>query len=108
MEIYGKWESLKKFYNDNWGETILNIKKNNISVDIEMIEWERGLFREKMDSMYYVFLTKEIPPLEWLKTISSNYKDLDFNLGYQNRKTSKIGEVVYKQGENYYNEEEIL
>ena len=102
LEIFGKWESLKKFYNDNWGETVLNIK------DIQMIEWEREVYKEKMDSIYYTFLTRDVPPIDWLEEISKLYVDLDFTLGYMNRESGKGGEVVYRGGEIYYNGEEVL
>jgi len=103
LEVFGDWDLLKNFYNDNWCKTILNIKD-----ELEMIEWERGLFIERLDSIYYIFLTKENPPLEWLRSVSCKYKELDFTLGYQNLKSGMYGEVVYRGGEIYYNGEEVL
>ena len=104
LEIFGKWHILKDFYNNNWGEHTLRID----NMDISMIEWEKGLYGEEMDMIYYVFLTRDVPPLIWLREISAKYRELDFTLEFLNRKSGKGGEVVYRGGEMYYNEEEVL
>ena len=53
LEIYGKWEDLKTFTINNWGNQGLSFRK---SADVEqpcMIEYEKDVFNREMDMIYY-------------------------------------------------------
>jgi hypothetical protein len=105
LEIYGKWEDLKDFTINNWGNQGLSFRK---SADVEqpcMIEYEKDLFKREMDMIYYTFLTRHEPPEKWLAQISKKYSHLEFNLYYQNRKIDKTGDYMIKNGEIYYKDE---
>ena len=108
LEIFGTWEILKQFYNENWSQNALSFKKIGDYDDPEVINWDKGLFESKKDSLNYIFLTKEEPPRQWLKKIAEKYKTLDFTLDYQNREKMMSGQITYKNGEIFYNEEELL
>lgn len=119
LEIYGKWDDLKKFTINNWGNKGLSFRKYmNIHLNrgegeelIEqknepfIIEYEKDLFNKEMDMIYYTFLTRDEPPEGWLENISKQYSNLEFNLFYQNRKNEKSGDYLIKNGEIYYKEE---
>ena len=105
LEIYGKWEDLKAFTINNWGNRGISFRK---LVDVEqpfMIEYEKELFNKEMDMIYYTFLTNDEPPKKWLAQISKQYQHLEFNLYYQNKKFDKSGDYMIKNGEFYYKEE---
>jgi hypothetical protein len=105
LEIYGKWEDLKAFTINNWGNQGLSFRK---LTDVEqpcMIEYEKEIFNREMDMIYYTFLTRQEPPEKWLSQISKQYSHLEFNLYYQNRKIDKTGDYMIKNGEIYYKEE---
>jgi len=109
LEIYGKWDDLKKFYTNNWGSNGLSFRKIGEEYDEpSIIECEKNLYNIKMDMIYYIFLTKSDPPLKWLDKISKIYNNLEFNLVYQNRENERIGDYIYKNGEVYYDKEEVL
>jgi len=110
LDIYGSWEELKKFFNDNYDENkIINL--NNYE-NIEILDWDKDLFEEKMEQIYYVFMTSEEPPCEWISDISKEYPNLEFNLIYQNREREISGEYIYKKGVLYnsfqYDDNEII
>ena len=119
LEIYGKWDDLKKFTINNWGNQGLSFRKymnvhSNRGEGEELIEqksepfiieYEKDLFNKEMDMIYYTFLTKDDPPEGWLENISKQYNNLEFNLFYQNRKNEKSGDYLIKNGEIYYKEE---
>jgi len=117
LEIYGNWVDLKKFFIDNQSVNKTLSLENCVPVedsdkkyylwgsseDVEVIEWDENLMDEKIDMLYYVFLTKDGSPLRWLKSVAEKYIELEFNLVYQNRKTDEMGEAIYKNGKLYYN-----
>ena len=101
LEIYGKWEELKNFTINNWGNQGISFRKSSNCEQPCMIEYERELFNREMDMIYYTFLTKNEPPEQWLAQISKQYSHLEFNLYYQNRKNDKSGDYIIKNGEFY-------
>ena len=94
LDIYGSWEDLKIFFIENSSENVvLNLNEIN-----EILDWDRDLICEPMQQICYVFMTKENPPMEWVKNLAEQYRNLEFNLIYQNREKDFSGEVVYKNG----------
>jgi len=100
LDIYGKWEDLQDFFIENTSiDSVLNFG----SFEKKDIDWEKELMNEEMELFYYVFMTIDTPPLEWLDEIAKKYTKLEFNLIYQIRDKEIAGEIVYKNGKLYHN-----
>lgn len=107
LEVFGQWEDLKSFYIDNSTEDSILLGDEYF----EVLDWDKDILEEKLDQATYIFMTIDGPPEFWLERIAKKYKKLEFNLIYQNRDNDYSGEIVYKNGELYfdskYNEEEL-
>lgn len=104
LDIFGSWEDLKYFFiNNSTDKYILNfgLEDKRNSEDVYMVDWDREIMNEKMEQITYVFMTNEYPPEDWLENIAKEYKNLEFNLVYQNREKDISGEIVYKYGDLY-------
>jgi len=115
LEIYGEWENLKKFFIDNRSENILSFAKMEpiengedcfekwgTEEDADIQEYEENIMDENLDQLFYIFLTRENPPIKWLEKIAKKYNNLEFNLIYQNRDKDLSGEIIYKKGRLYH------
>lgn len=102
LEIYGSWNQLKEFFIDNSTETdILSLDES------VLLEWDKDILEEKSEVLYYVFLSKNIKA-GWLDKMAKKYKNLEFNLIYQNEEKEIYGEIVYKNGILYHMDDEIV
>jgi len=101
LDIYGLYEELKYFFNNNRTENAeLNLGYENL----ELLDFE--VPEEGVEQISYVFLTKEEPPKAWLENMARKYPKLEFYLVYQNREKDIDGELIYKNGVLYNSIEE--
>ena len=70
--------------------------------DADIQEYEENIMEENLDQLFYIFLTRENPPIKWLEKIAKKYNNLEFNLIYQNRDKDLSGEIIYKNGRLYH------
>lgn len=123
LDIYGSWNDLKIFFNENRIENIDKNKSQNILTfskcvpaigeecferwgtgkDAEVRDWDRDILEEETEELSYMFLTDRNPPNIWLEQIAKKYPELEFILVYQNTTSEITGEIVYKNSELYHN-----
>ena len=100
LEVSGDWRDIKQFYSEHWDSMGFSLKNEGNYENIYVIDLPKGVFKERMECLEYIFLTEKDAPFLWLKAVAKKYKKLDFTL------QSKIGEedeqYIYKSGEAYY------
>ena len=115
LDIFGDYQELVNFFKNNKNNDLIlsfnkfmpitkGLEKENWGTSSEPIikEYEEEILEEEVDQLYYVFYTFGNPPNKWLKKVSEKYKNLEFNLVYQNTEKNIKGEIIYRQGKLFH------